>query len=92
MAQHYKFNWLEVFAEVKNKAIINEIDVEQRIKSFPVLLFQNADWHIFPVDIDLISKGIQTLANDFLLGSDNSLAINKPAIQDAKVIYPLSNY
>lgn len=92
LAQHYKFNWLEVFAEVKNKAIINEIDVEQRIKSFPVLLFQNADWHIFPVDIDLISKGIQTLANDFLLGSDNSLAINKPAIQDAKVIYPLSNY
>jgi hypothetical protein len=85
LALHYKFNWLEVFAEAKNKAIINEIDVEQRIKSFPVHLFQKVDWHISPVDIDTIGNAIQTLANDFLLGSDNSLTTNKSAIQDAKV-------
>ena len=86
LAQYYKFNWLEIFSEAKNKAIINEIDVEQRIKSFPVLLFQNVDWHIIPIDIDQISKVIQTLANDFLLGADNSLAANKPTIQDAIVV------
>lgn len=86
LAQHYMFNWLEVFGETKNKAIINEIDVEQRIKSFPVLLFQKVDWHILPYDIDTVSTAIQTLANDFLLGSDNSLGINKPAIEDATVI------
>jgi hypothetical protein len=60
--------------------------VEQRIKSFPVLLFQKADWHILPVDIDHTRKAIQTLANDFFLGSDNSLGTNKPAIEDAMVI------
>ena len=40
LSQHYMFNWLQVFSEAKNKAIINEIDVEKRIKSFPVLLFR----------------------------------------------------
>jgi len=91
LAQHYMFNWLEVFGETKNKAIINEIDVEKRIKSFPVLLFQKADWHILPFDIDPVSKAIQTLANDFFLGSDNSLGINKPGIEDAMVMDAKSN-
>jgi predicted nucleotidyltransferase component of viral defense system len=85
LAQHYMFNWLQVFSEAKNKAIINEIDVEKRIKSFPVLLFGNVDWHILPFDIDLISKAIQTIADDFFLGSDNSLGKGKPAIENARV-------
>lgn len=85
LAQHYMFNWLEVFGEAKNKAIINEIDVEQRIKSFPVHLFQKVDWHILPWDIDAVNNAIQTIANDFFLGSDNSLGRNKPAIEDAMV-------
>ena len=85
LSQNYRFNWVEVFNEAKNKSIINEIDVEQRIKSFPVLLFQKADWHIFPVDIDLLANAIVTIANDFLLGSDNSLGADKPSIKDAIV-------
>lgn len=85
LSEHYLFNWLAVFSEVKNKAIINEIDVEQRIRSFPVLLLQNVDWHIFPVDTGHVGKAIQTLANDFILGTDNSLGRNKPAIEDALV-------
>jgi len=92
LAQYYKFNWLKVFEEVRNKAIINEIDVEQRIKSFPVLLFQKADWHILPLDIDAVSKAIQILADDFFLGSDNSLGIKKAAIEDARVIDAESTY
>lgn len=87
LAKHYMFNWLEVFVETRNKATINEIDVEQRIKSFPVLLLQQADWHILPFNIDPVSGAIQTLANDFLLGSDNSLGSDKPAIEDARVRY-----
>ena len=86
LAQNYKFNWVEIFSEAKNKAIINEIDVEQRIKTFPVHLFQKVDWHILPIDIDTIGNAIQILANDFFLGLDNSLAINKPAIQYANVL------
>lgn len=88
LSQNYRFNWVEVFNEAKNKAIINEIDVEQRIKSFPVLLLQKADWHILSVDIDLLAKAIVTIANDFLLGSDNSLGADKPPIQDAIVLNP----
>ncbi len=85
LAQNYSFNWMEVFTEAKNKAIINEIDVEQRIKSFPVLLFQKSDWHIRPVDIDQSDRSIATIANDFLLGSDNSLGADKISIKDAVV-------
>jgi hypothetical protein len=85
LAQNFMFNWLEVFGEAKNKAIINEIDVEQRIKSFPVLLFEKVDWHILPVDIGAINAAMQTIADDFLLGSDNSLGTNKPSIKGAKV-------
>jgi hypothetical protein len=88
LAQHYMFNWLEVFGEAKNKAIINEIDVEQRIKSFPVLLFKKVNWHILPVDLDSVNQAIQTIANDLFLGSDNSLGKNKPAIEDATVLNP----
>jgi len=91
LAQHYMFNWLEVFIEAKNKAIINEIDVEQRITSFPIALFQDMDWHILPFDIETVGTAIKKLANDFLLGSDNSLGINKPAIGDAVIINTLSN-
>lgn len=86
LSHNYSFNWMEVFSEAKNKVIINEIDVEQRIKSFPVLLFQKADWHILPVDLDLLERTIIIIANDFLLGSDNSLGADKPSIKNAIVI------
>jgi hypothetical protein len=86
LAQHYRFNRLDVFSETRNKAIINEIDVEQRIKSFPVLLFQKADWHILPFDTGPVSQTIRTLANDFLLGSDNSPGSTKPPITEATVM------
>ena len=88
LSNHYMFNWLEVFIEAKNKAIINEIDVEQRITSFPVILFQEADWHILPIDIETVGTAIKKIANDFFLGSDNSLGVNKPDIGDAEVIKP----
>jgi len=83
LAQNYSFNWPEVFIQAKNKSLINELDVEQRIKSFPVLLFQKADWHIMPVNFDLLEKDILTIANDFLLGADNSLGSGKTSILDA---------
>ena len=86
LAQNYSFNWLDVFNETKNKALINEIDVEQRIKSFPVTLFHKVDWYILPIDYEMVSKSLQTIANDFLLANDNSLGANKPPIKDAVLI------
>lgn len=90
ISQHYMFNWLKVFQEAKNKAIINEIDVEQRISSFPVILFSSVDWHILPFDIEDVSKAIRIIANDFFLGSDNSIGKNRPPIDDAVILNPLS--
>lgn len=86
LAIHYRFNWLKVFEEARNKAIINEIDVEQRIKSFPVLLFQKVDWYTVPIVNELAGRDIQTIADDFFLGLDNSLGTNKPLIEEAIVL------
>lgn len=83
ISQNYRFNWMKVFGEARNKAVINEIEVEQRIRSFPVLLLQEVDWHISPVDMNLFSNVVQTIADDLLLGSDNSLGKNKPRIEHA---------
>jgi predicted nucleotidyltransferase component of viral defense system len=85
IAECFSFNWLKVFSEAKNKAIINEIDVEQRIRSFPVMLFQKADWHILSLDILTLSHSLLALSNDFLLGADNSLGAKKPDIEEARI-------
>jgi len=89
LSKHYMFIWLEVFNEAKNKAIINVKDVEQRISSFPIILFQKVDWHILPFDIESVSISIKKIADDFLLGSDNSLGKNKPAIEKAMILNPV---
>ena len=34
----------------------------------------------------LVSKAIQTIADDFFLGSDNSLGKGKPVIENAQVL------
>jgi predicted nucleotidyltransferase component of viral defense system len=86
IAQHYSFNWLSVFEEAKNKAIINEIEIEKRIKSFPTVLLEKVDWHVSIEDTETIKKAIITIANDFILGSSNSLGAHKERIEDATVI------
>jgi predicted nucleotidyltransferase component of viral defense system len=88
LAEHYQFNWLEVFNEAKNKALINEIDVEQRIQSFLVQHFQLADWIITSFDYEKAANSLQTIANDFFLGLDNSLGKNMLPIKNAIVIDP----
>jgi len=88
LARRYSFNWMRVFEEAKKKAIINEIDVEQRIKSFPVDMLHNADWFIDPFNKDIFNEGISNIANDFLLARDNSLSSGKYriAIENAELL------
>lgn len=83
ISRHYSFNWLEVFNHAKQKAVINEIDVEQRLHSFPIELLQNVDWLTEPVNIDEASAFLKQIADDFLLGEQNSLGKNKPPIETA---------
>lgn len=86
IALNYKFNWKTAFFETKEKNIINEIDVEQRINTFPIELFEKPDWFINKPDTLTLKKYIQTIADDFLTGSDNSLCKTNINIADAKPI------
>ncbi len=86
IALAYKFNWAEIFFHSKNKAYINEIDVEQKIKSFPVELLKATDWFIHPLDFNDFEKLKNTIADDFLLGTDNSLCKTNTSIYNAQII------
>jgi predicted nucleotidyltransferase component of viral defense system len=86
LSLNYQFNWTDIFYETKNKVLINEIDVEQKIHSFPIQLFEDLQWFINEPDKDLYLKYIKTISNDFITGSDNSLSQTNINISDAKPI------
>ncbi len=86
LALHYKFNWRTVFYETKKKNLINEIDVEQRIYSFPSSLLENVDWFIHEPDHATFSVYLKCIANDFILGADNSICKTDVKIENAETI------
>ena len=75
---------MEIFHHAKQKAVINEIDVEQRLHSFPVSFLQNVDWLINPIDLEATKAILSQISDDFLLGKPNSLGVNKTPIESAK--------
>ena len=83
ISKHYSFNWKDVFYHAKQKAVINELDIEQRLCSFPVGLLKNIQWLNSPVESDTFNKMLHKIADDFLLGNQNSLGKNKISIQKA---------
>jgi len=83
ISKHYSFNWKDVFYHAKQKAVINELDIEQRLYSFPVGLLKNIQWLNSPVESDTFNKMLHKIADDFLLGNHNSLGKNKTLIEKA---------
>ncbi len=81
----YDFNWSDIFSHSKRKAFINEIEVEQKIKAFPIVLFEHISWFKEKPDFTLYDTYIQTIANDFLLGAVNSLCKTNTSIYNAKI-------
>ncbi len=81
LAQNYSFNWKDIFLHAKHKAIINEIDVEQRLISFPTEWLKQINCIDLQINLDDYHKLQTRIANDFLLGSDNSLGQGKQAIE-----------
>ena len=75
-----------MFNHAKEKAMINEIDVEQRLFSFPVSSLSTIDWLIRPLDFKIFEEQLRKIADDFILGYDNSLGKNKTRIEDAKIL------
>lgn len=86
IARSYSFNWINIFEEAKKKVIINEIEVEQRIRIFPVTLFNYVDWLINPIDKVNFSRIISNITDDFILGKNNSLGVNKTPIEKARPV------
>ena len=86
IALKYSFNWPDVFNDAKQKAVINEIDVEQRLHSFPIASLHNVDWLNKPIDFDVIQMTLQQISDDFLLGKQNSLGKGKTPIELAKPV------
>jgi predicted nucleotidyltransferase component of viral defense system len=86
IASHFSFNWQDIFNHAKEKALINEIDVEQRLFTFPVISLSSVDWLSKPLDTDVFEMQLRKIADDFILGYDNSFGTNKIGIYDAKII------
>jgi len=86
LAQNYSFNWTDIFYHAKQKAVMNELDVEQRFVSFPVEWLDNVNWLNAPLDIENCRKTLIRIADDFLLGRSNSLGENKTPIELARPI------
>ena len=81
IARKYAFNWRDVFYHAKQKVVINELDVEQRMISFPVKWFQNVNWLLTAPDTDPLDRFVKMIADDFLLGRANSLGEGKIPIE-----------
>ena len=75
---------MNVFFYAKQKSVINELDVEQRMVSFPVEWFQTVKWKISSLDSNFYDNSLKQIADDFFLGKDYSLGKNKLAIEKAK--------
>ncbi|MBU4269174.1 MAG: nucleotidyl transferase AbiEii/AbiGii toxin family protein [Acidobacteria bacterium] len=80
----YSFNWLDIFYHAKQKTVINELDVEQRLISFPVEWLENVNWLKAPLDYATTRKTLRQIADDFLLGLPNSLGKDQIPIELAK--------
>ncbi len=82
LALNYQFNWLELFNEATEKALINEIDISQRVAEFPVEWLLQVDWLTQPPDINRIKSLREIISKDILLGSENSLCLKGISIDD----------
>ncbi len=84
IALNYSFNWNEMFIHAKEKTIINEIDVEERLFTFPIEWLENVNWFLTSIDIEFFKKTLRKISDDFLLGQPNSLGKLHPPISKAK--------
>lgn len=80
---NYDFNWKEVFTHSKQKAVINEIDVVQRLYEFPPELLSTIITIGEPMASETLSLKIRQIADDFMLGRNNSLGYGKGDIESA---------
>lgn len=86
LARNYSFNWEEVFNHTKQKELINELDVEERLYSFPSDWLKNVNWLKEPINMASFEIRLRQISDDFLIGGDNSLGTDKMPIGMAKIL------
>ena len=84
IALNYSFNWSEIFTHAKEKTNINEIDVEERLFSFPLEWLENVNWMKTDYDVEFFKKSLRKISDDFLLGLPNSIGKHQLPISKAK--------
>jgi hypothetical protein len=62
----------------------NQIDVEERLFTFPVEWLENVNWLSTSIDIEFFKRTLRQITDDFLLGKPNSLGKNQPSIEMVK--------
>jgi hypothetical protein len=87
LSLNYSFSWPDIFEHAKRKAVINELDIEQRLVSFPVVWLDNVNWLNSPHNNVESCKLLNQIADDFLLGKTNSLGKDKIPIVMAKPFF-----
>lgn len=83
ISESYKFNWVEIIEHAKQKAIINELDISEKIDNFSLSLFNSIDWLKNALDTSIIKNNLKTISKEIILGADNSLA-NSDSMQIGK--------
>lgn len=73
LSLNYSFNWKEIFLDTKYKAVINEIDIEEKLYNARVEDLQTVDWVEDSFDFNQLNSFTRKIADDFILGKDNSL-------------------
>ncbi|MBV6511605.1 MAG: hypothetical protein FMNOHCHN_01087 [Ignavibacteriaceae bacterium] len=84
LSHNFSFTWEAVFQIAKAKALINEIDFSQRIRSFPVNLLASANWLMQPIQEEKFERYLKQIAGEVILGGENSLGSGKPPISLVK--------
>jgi predicted nucleotidyltransferase component of viral defense system len=84
LSLNYSFDWMNIFHHAKQKALINELDIEQRLNSFSVEWLENVKWLNQSVELNVMRNLLSQIADDFLFGKINSLGKQKIPVESAK--------
>lgn len=84
LSLNFDYHWKDVFIEAKEKAMINEIDIIERLTTFPIHLIEHVNWKNDNLIKQDLSSTLQTLIYDFTSGKENTLGFGKMKIEDAK--------
>lgn len=84
LAEHFSFEWKEIYHHANEKQGMNEIDVSNKLASFPVKLLNQLSWFKNSPDINEFKSKLEIVIDDFLLARENSLGAGKTPITQAQ--------